>query len=89
MAARRALDLGLISKKDFAEFYKIYSARFRESARKARGNFYTNQPLRVGARFGYAVVRAVREGSITYTEAYSLTGLHGSTFDNYAAGILV
>jgi Zn-dependent peptidase ImmA (M78 family) len=87
VAARRALDLGLIGRETFFGFYKAYTAieRSKSEETPGGGNFYLNQNLRVGARFGAAVVRAVKEGRLGYTEAYRMTGLHGKTFEQYAA----
>ena len=84
VGARRALDLELIDRETFFEFYNRY--RDSESRRKQRkaadgGNFWNTQRWRVGPRFGAAVTRAVREGSLSYREAYRLTGLRGDTFE--------
>jgi len=87
VVARRALDLDLIDRKAFLKFYLARIAEHQSIPSAKGGNFYASQSLRVGMRFGAAVVRSVREGRTLYTEAYSLTGLRGSTFDNYAAGI--
>jgi hypothetical protein len=48
------------------------------------GNFWLTQNVRLGRRFGEAVVTAVREGRLSYTEAYDLTRLYGDTFNKYA-----
>ncbi|NQU20928.1 MAG: ImmA/IrrE family metallo-endopeptidase, partial [Candidatus Nealsonbacteria bacterium] len=86
VAARRALDLKLISRDAFFVFYN----RYREeehgltAAKKRGGNFYHNQNVRLGRRFASAVVRAAREGRLLYRDAYQLTGLNGKTFDCYA-----
>jgi len=87
VAARRALDLSLIQKSEFLDFYRSYQHDERRTAAQQPqgGNFYANQNLRVGLRFASAVVRAAKEGKLMYSEAYHLTGLHGKTFDKYAA----
>jgi Zn-dependent peptidase ImmA (M78 family) len=89
VAARRALDLGLIRRPQFIEFYEAYleDDRRRTARTQEGGDFYATQGLRVGDRFGRAVVRAVREGRLLYREAYDLTGLHGQTFDRFASGL--
>lgn len=89
VAARRALDLGLIRKKAFLDFYQSYERDERRAAarRPEGGDFYANQNLRIGRRFANAVVRATREGRLLYTEAYRLTGLYGKAFDRYAASL--
>ena len=85
VSARRALDLGLVGVAQFQAFYRTYKARERSDPVQHGGNFYANQQLRIGHRFGSAVVQAVREGTLPYSEAYELTGLYGTAFDRYAA----
>jgi Zn-dependent peptidase ImmA (M78 family) len=85
VAARRVLDLGIIKKGDFLTFYHDYLEKERHKLPPEGGDFYANQNLRVGRRFATAVIRAVKEGKLLYSEAYRLTGLHGKTFDSYAA----
>ncbi len=87
VAARRALDLELIDQQDFYAFYWRYQAdeRRREEVVVGGGNFWSNQNVRIGRRFGAAVVRAVKEGRLTYREAYSLTGLRGDSFEKLVA----
>ena len=86
VAARRALDLNLISWDQFWDFYRENQAR-RNVAPSGGGNFYANQDFRVGRPFAAAVVQATREGNLLYSEAYRLTGLYGKTFEEYAAYI--
>ena len=86
VAARRALDLNLIDRSAFFVFYDEYERdeRRRRSVGSDGGDFYANQNLRVGRRLATAVIRATRKGTLLYSEAYRLTGLHGKTFDGYA-----
>lgn len=89
VAARRALDLRLITRKEFLEFYREYQKEERKTARYHKGgDFYALQTMRIGRRFAEAVVRAVREGKLFYKEAYRLTGLYGSTFERFAKHLL-
>jgi Zn-dependent peptidase ImmA (M78 family) len=85
VAARRALDLRLIKKNEFLDFYRQYQQDERRVAerRPGGGDFYANQNMRIGRRFGKAVVQAAQEGKLLYSEAYHLTGLYGKTFDGY------
>ena len=89
VAARRALDLGLIRRQEFLDFYRAH----QEDQRRARarrpegGDFYATQNLRIGRRFAHTVMRAAKEGKLLYSEAYQLTGLYGKTFDRYAASL--
>jgi len=89
VAARRALDIGLIAKNDFLMFYRDYlTDERRKAARRSEGgDFYATQNLRIGRQFASAVVRAAKEGKLLYSEAYRLTGLYGKTFDSYAASL--
>jgi Zn-dependent peptidase ImmA (M78 family) len=91
VAARRALDLGMISKPQFFAFYEQdqneWLRRKAEEKNKTKGgglNFYYVQDVRLGRRFAYAVVRAAREGRLLYRDAYLLTDLKGDTFNTYA-----
>ena len=82
VAARRTLDLGLINRTTFFRFYNDNRAlAVRDAQSPGGGNFWNTQRWRIGQRFPAAVVRAVRSGRLSYTEAYSLTGLRGSTFE--------
>ncbi len=85
VAARRALDLELISRRQFFTFYREYlEDERRQQERQGGGSFWNNQNVRLGQRFGAAVVRAAKEGRLLYREAYRLTGLSGPTFDKFA-----
>ena len=85
VAARRVLDLDLITRDAYFGFYNAYVARERIQAehRPSGGDFWNNQNVRVGRIFGGAVARAVLEGRLPYREAHMLTGLKGSTFENF------
>lgn len=91
VAARRAKDLGLITRNDFFVFYDAYltdERRKREEATEEGGDFYATQTRRIGKRFAQTIIRATREGKLLYNEAYKLTGLRGKTFDQFAAKLL-
>jgi Zn-dependent peptidase ImmA (M78 family) len=87
--ARRALDLNLVDKSSFIEFYYQYQndERRMKSNKAGGGDFYKNQNLRVGRRFATAVMQAAKEGKVSYHEAFRLTGLYGKTFDKYTASV--
>jgi len=89
VAARRALDHGLISRERFYTFLNAYRADEKRKAlqKPPGGHFYRTQDVRVGHRFGAAVIRAARSGKLLYQEAYRLTGLYGRTFDQFAKGL--
>lgn len=86
VCARRALDLGLIDRSAFFDFYRAYleDARRERQTRDGGGDFYAVQDARVGRRFAEAVIRAARGGQLAYREAFQLIDLRGATFDRYA-----
>ena len=88
VVAHRALRLRLIDGKEFRQFYDAYQ---QHAARKpdetSGGNFWNSQNVRIGRRFGAAVSRAVKEGRLSYREAYALTGLRGDTFDTFVRSL--
>lgn len=85
VAARRALDLGLVGREAFFDFYEDYVSReHRGGTKPSGGDFYNNQNTRVGELFATQVLRAALEGRIGFKEAYDLTGLRGGTFQAYA-----
>lgn len=85
VAARRALDLRLVDREAFFEFYRAYiSQEQRRSLSSGGGDFYNNQNARVGQLFAKEVIRAAKEGRLSYREAYDLTGLRGGTFQRFA-----
>lgn len=89
VAARRTLDLGLIERRQYFDFYNAWleDERRKGESTKSGGSFWNNQNVRVGQRFGAAVVRAAREGRLLYRDAYHLTGMHGETFTRFAEGL--
>ena len=85
VAARRALDLQLIEKTTYFEFYEDYiSQPIKRKKSSSGGNFYRTQNVRVGKLFATRVIGAAMEGKIGFKRAYELTGLWGGTFQGYA-----
>jgi Predicted Zn peptidase len=82
--ARRALDLGVISRQAFFDFYNTYKDEIVKAKKGSGGDFYLNQNVRIGKRFATSVIQATLEGKLLYSEAYRLTGLKGNTFTNFA-----
>ena len=75
------MDLRLVSRETFFDFYNAYTKRERQRAKPAGGgDFYNNQNTRVGAKFATSVVRAALEGRLSFKAAYDLTGLRGGAF---------
>jgi Zn-dependent peptidase ImmA (M78 family) len=89
VAARRCLDLSLIAKKSFFEFYDLYMNQefTKNKMKKGGGDFWNTQNVRIGKRFGQTVVIAAKEGKLSYRDAYRLTNLNGSTFETYSKSI--
>lgn len=86
VAARRVFDLGLIGRDTFFGFYREWqqSEYIKSRSTRGGGDYYMNQNLRIGRRFGEALVQSVQEGKTSYTEAYRLSDLNRMTFQRYA-----
>jgi Zn-dependent peptidase ImmA (M78 family) len=86
VAARRLLDLKLITREIFFDFYQRYinQERKQRATTESGGNFHATSPQRVGMRFAVELVRALKEGRVLHTEAYRLTGLSGKSFGELA-----
>ena len=82
----RAMDLGLMERDEFFEFYHDYTQREyrKKQTGTGGGNFYNTQDNRVGRLFASHLIRAAKEGRIGFKEAYDLTGLNGCAFQQYA-----
>lgn len=83
--ARRALDLNLISKPSFFEFYNNYMAEFKNKKenKSSGGNFYATAKKRISLRFASYVNTAVNENNLLYRDAYKLTSLKGNTYEKF------
>jgi Zn-dependent peptidase ImmA (M78 family) len=85
VAGRRAMDIRLVSRKTFFDFYAEYTHREWEHVKTTGGgDFYNNQNTRVGFSFALSIMRAALEGRVSFKEAYDLTGLRGGAFQEYA-----
>lgn len=85
VAGRRAMDLRLVERKAFFEFYREYTQQERRRRPAGEGgDFYNNQNMRVGERFALQVIFAAKAGRLSFKEAYDLTGLRGGAFQEYA-----
>ncbi len=87
VVGRRAMDLSLVDRESFFQFYREYIGEERQKTRKSEssGDFYNNQNVRVGKVFASNVIQAALEGRLSFREAYNLTGLRGGTFQEYAS----
>lgn len=83
--ARRALDLNLITKNSFLEFYNRYMEdfKFKKDNQGSGGNFYATARKRVSLRFASFVNNAVKDNRLLYRDAYKLTNLKGETYNKF------
>lgn len=86
VVARRAHDIGLLNDDAYRNFWMEYSHRpIKEKKRSGGGDFFLSSVKRVGKLFAIHVRNAVNSRQLSYTEAYRLTGLHGSTYQHFMA----
>ena len=84
VVARRAHDLLLLSDKAYKAFWLEYSKRSVSTKKESSGgNFYLTSVKRVGKLFAIHVRNAVNNRQLSYTDAYRLTGLYGSTYQHF------
>jgi Zn-dependent peptidase ImmA (M78 family) len=83
--ARRALDLGKISKGQFFAFYNNYIQELKNKTEKqpGGGDFYRTAKKRVSLSYAAHVNQAVKSGQLLYRDAYKLTGLKGDTYQTF------
>jgi Zn-dependent peptidase ImmA (M78 family) len=83
--ARRALDTGKISKKEFYAFYEEYSKRefAKKESQEDGGNFYATTKKRLSITFAAHINNAVKSGILLHRDAYKLTSLKGDTFETF------
>ena len=83
--ARRALDTGSITTKQFFDFYEEYSNRelAKKEAQSSGGDFYATTRKRLSMTFAGHVNNAVKSGQLLYRDAYKLTSLYGDTFQTF------
>ncbi|WP_299430740.1 ImmA/IrrE family metallo-endopeptidase [uncultured Maribacter sp.] len=83
--ARRALDLKLLSKPSFFQFYNDYISEYlnKKDNQSSGGNFYATAKKRISLRFASYVNSAVKENTLLYRDAYRLTSLKGNTYEKF------
>ncbi|MEA5405367.1 ImmA/IrrE family metallo-endopeptidase [Arcicella sp. DC2W] len=88
--ARRALDLKLISKEDFFNFYNNFMADFKAKKEQqgSGGNYYATAKKRISLRFASFINSAVRNNKLLYRDAYKLTNLKGDTYSKFVTEYL-
>ncbi len=89
--ARRALDTGKITKKQFFEFYEEYKNRefHKKENQSPGGDFYATAKKRLSITFASHVNQAVKSGQLLYRDAYKLTSMKGDTFENFFSNHLL
>ncbi len=82
---RRLLDLDLISKESFFNFYNDYidSINLIKENQGDGGNFYATAKKRISLRFANYINNAVKENKLLYRDAYKLTSLRGDTYTRF------
>ena len=82
---RRLLDIGLMAKEDFFQFYNDYIdfINKRKESQGDGGNFYATAKKRISLRFANYINNAVKENKLLYRDAYKLTSLIGDTYSRF------
>jgi Zn-dependent peptidase ImmA (M78 family) len=83
--ARRALDLGKITKAQFIAFYDDYIKKeyLKKNSQRSGGDFYATTKKRLGLTYIAHINTAVKSGKLLFRDAYSLTSLKGDTFQKF------
>ncbi len=82
--ARRALDLGKWTKKDFFKFYNEYkNIEFAKKSKSSGGDFFATTKKRLSVTYASHIHQAIKSGQLLYRDAYKLTSLKGDTFQKF------
>lgn len=83
--ARRALDLGKISKTSFFKFYNNYinQLQYKKESQASGGDFYATTKKRLSLAFAARINQAVKSNQLLYRDAYKLTSLKGDTYKKF------
>ncbi|MCH7226183.1 ImmA/IrrE family metallo-endopeptidase [Haloferula sp. A504] len=83
---RRLHDIGQINRNQFKAWYEERLDQHADSPRASGGDFYRNQPGRIGPRFSRALVASTLEGRTLIRDALSLLGFSKvETFRKFAS----
>jgi hypothetical protein len=80
---RRALDLGLIDRNTYSQFYLAELERFRQAERKG-GSFYRNAGSKNSTRFAKAVIAEAFSGRLLLRDAGRLLGVQPAKLRTFA-----
>lgn len=83
--ARRALDLGKITKDEFFNIYNSFlnDIKYKKENQSDGGDFYATTKKRLSLRYVYSIDHAVKSEKLLYRDAYKLTGLKGNTYQKF------
>jgi Zn-dependent peptidase ImmA (M78 family)/transcriptional regulator with XRE-family HTH domain len=82
---RRLYDAGAISVAQFKKWYEDRIEAYRKEPQSSGGDFYKNQPNKVGRRFASALIASTLEGKTLYRDAMALLDMKKSaTFHEFA-----
>ena len=80
--ARRAMDLGLLTREEFFAYYnKVKDLRTAPPKNRDGGNFYATALHKIGYSFLVHIRNAINSNQLLYRDAYALTGYSGNTFN--------
>jgi len=82
--ARRAVDLNLIDRKTYNDFYLAELERFRNSESKGGGSFYRNAVSKNSERFAKAVTAEALSGRLLLRDAGKLLGVQPAKIRQFA-----
>jgi Zn-dependent peptidase ImmA (M78 family)/transcriptional regulator with XRE-family HTH domain len=84
--ARRALDLSIIDKDVFFEYYRLLQRRWKQikDKRESGGSFDNSFPVSNGRHFTEAVMRAVYSGALLMRDGADFLGVRPATLDKKA-----
>ena len=84
VVARKAYDLGVISKEDYVNHYQAAMAAFIQFKEKQKekpgGSYYNSARRRVGAQFARYIDSAVKQDRLLYRDAYSILNVKGDAY---------
>jgi len=87
VVARRALDTGRWTKRQFFDFYEAYKQRERrkQENKSPGGDFFATAGKRLSITFAAHIWQAVKTGQLLYRDACKLTSMRGDTFEKFFA----
>lgn len=82
---RRLFDAGVIPATEFKQWYQERIDTYRHQPKSSGGDFYKNQPNKVGRRFASALIASTLEGKTLFRDAMSLLDMKKTaTFQEFA-----